>query len=821
MPDFPAFLLGALQFQNARRETLRRVPDAEWKRILSDWYVVRLILPLREVCGDELPAWVRERTDVFLADNASRFERSKSVYSRVAKALCEVGADHVVIKGFSLWPGYTDHPKYRPQSDIDLYCPPETVLSARDALLTIGYTSQPSLGQVSTEHLGALNPPNSWTWRGNHFDPDIPVSFELHFSWWDSVNTRIRPQGTEDFWSRRARKMLDEISFPALDPVDNLGYTAINLLRHLLNNFPATEQVYGLARFLHTQADDRVFWRRWRELHPYSLRRLEAISFRLASDWFACRLSEEAQEEVDRLAPPVQDWFQYFSKSTLSTRFDIRKDALWLYLDLLESRTDKCAIFLQRIVPVRLQVPMIAEALRDKSANESPASKNPLSRVVHAGRQSMDYGRWFVARSFHHLAVLPLTIWRGLGYQLSRKNLGCQFWTFFAASFCFDFGMTMYFFLYNLYLLDRGFKEDFLGLMMSAMSIGSIACTIPAGILIQRLGIRKSLLICIATLSAVSAARTVFAPRSAVLALALLGGFLTTIWAVAISPAIALLTDDDSRPFGFSLVFSSGIGLGILANLAASRFPGFFMRLSPVVSAVQGKQIVLLIASAIVAMGLIPLSMLQIKAPPSPSSKKLYPRNPFLLRFLPALALWSLVTGSFSPLANVYFSQHLHMPLERMGIIFSFSNLLQVLGVLVAPFLFRKLGIVSGVASTQLAAALLLGLLAICSGPSAAALIYVGFTGFLWMSEPGLFSLLMSRVTPDERAGASALNILVASLVQAGAVAITGASFSRFGYPAVLGTIAVVAVVAAVAFWGLLGRNVLLAAKPVSINLDA
>src|SRR5208282_3228181 len=119
MPDFPAFLLGALQFQNPHRETLRRVPDAEWKRILSDWYVVRLTLPLREVCGDELPAWVRERTDVFFADNESRFERIKSVYSHAAKALGEVGADHVVIKGFSLWPGYTDHPKYRPQSDID------------------------------------------------------------------------------------------------------------------------------------------------------------------------------------------------------------------------------------------------------------------------------------------------------------------------------------------------------------------------------------------------------------------------------------------------------------------------------------------------------------------------------------------------------------------------------------------------------------------------------------------------------------------------------------------------------------------------------
>ncbi len=81
--------------------------------------------------------------------------------------------------------------------------------------------------------------------------------------------------------------------------------------------------------------------------------------------------------------------------------------------------------------------------------------------------------------------------------------------------------MTMYFFLYNLYLLDCGFKENFLGLMMSTMNIGSIACTIPAGVLIQRLGIRKSLLLCIVMVSAISATRALFLPRSAVLALAL------------------------------------------------------------------------------------------------------------------------------------------------------------------------------------------------------------------------------------------------------------------------------------------------------------
>jgi len=819
MREIPAFLLGGLKFREPQPQLLRHVPDAEWKRVLADWHVVRLTIPLRQRWGGELPLWVREHIDVSLADNALRFERMKSEYSRAAAAIQEAQADHVVVKGFSLWPGYTDHPKFRPQSDIDLYCPPESVYRARDALLSLGYTT-PHLNHVPSDHLPNLIPPHDWKWRGNYFDPEIPICFELHFCWWDAATNRMYPQGLEEFWPRRISRTVDELHFPALDPVDNLGYTAINLLRHLLKSLPATEQVYGVARFLHVNAEDRSFWERWKDLQHHSLRQLEAISFKLAAEWFACSLPAEVQEEIQRLPKPVHSWFRHFLESTSSKRFEHRKDGMWLQLNLLGSRRDKCFVFLQRVAPVPIRVPTIRSVFGDERAVESPSGKNVLARIGDFGRKAIPFTKWLLSRGALHFAPLPVTLWRGLGYQLSRKNLSPQFWIFFAAAFCFDLGMTMFFFIYTLYLLGLGFNEKFLGWMVSSMNIGSIACTIPAGMLIQRIGIRKALLLCIAMVSAVSAARAVFAPESAVLGLALVGGFFTTIWAVAISPALALLTDEESRPFGFSLVFSTGIAVGILGHLTASRLPGLFMHLGSALSEVQAKRIVLLMSAGIVALALVPLGKLRIEASAPAAKPKVYPRNPFLLRYLPALALWSVVTGSLSPLASVYFSQHLHTPLVQMGNIFSLSSLIQVLGILAAPLLFRKLGIVSGVACSQLIAALLLGFLAATSGTLPAAVIYVIFTGFLWMGEPGMFSLLMSSVEPEERAGTSALNFLVISLVQAGAVAATGASFARFGYPTVLRTVAVVALMAAVAFWALLGRSPQLEAKSVSVSVD-
>lgn len=87
--------------------------------------------------------------------------------------------------------------------------------------------------------------------------------------------------------------------------------------------------------------------------------------------------------------------------------------------------------------------------------------------------------------------------------------------------------------------------------------------------------------------------------------------------------------------------------------------------------------------------------------------------SPALLHFLAAIAIWSLVIGSFSPFATVYFAQHLHMSLPQIGNAFSSAQIVQVAAVLILPMLFKRLGLVCGIVSTQLVAALLLLVLAV------------------------------------------------------------------------------------------------------------
>ena len=796
VPTHIAAALEALKFSGARREGLRTLGQPEWTDLLSRWEFLRLMVPLRLECGDDLPEWVRSQIDRNLSDNAVRFERVKAVYLEFVDALRETGAEHLVLKGFAQAPDYVEHPRFRLQSDIDILCPPESILRARDALSALGYEPFKGLDHTDSDHLPSMVRKTSWEWRGNPYDPEVPVSWELHYRLWNETTSRISPKGLDQFWLRRVERRLDNISFPALNPADHLAHVALAVLRDALRDYMPVPLLYELARFLHTHADNQAFWKDWRELHDDSLRSVEVISFRLALHCFACRLPEEVKKEIDCSSTAIQAWFQRYADSPLSARFRPNKDALWLHLAILESFRDKRAILGKRLFLPR--IPPVGAAYIQEPARDGDAGPRGVLR------RQVRYASHVIPRAAYHLRMIPSTLWHGVGLWWSAKNLGRDFLTFFAASSLFNLGAFIFFFLYNLYLLDRGFREDFLGLVASASAIGSVAGTLPAGLLAQRIGLRKTLLLCFALVALISALQSLLVLKTPLLVLAFLGGAASTIYAVAFSPAIAQLTSEQNRPFGFSLMFSSGIAIGVCGSQAGGRLPGWLAHLAPLAAAPQAKQASLLIACGIVALGAWAASGLKF-APLPAGQTRFWPRNSFLIRFLPAVAVWSLATGAFSPFANAYFSQHLRMPTQRIGMVFSGSQLMQVLAMLAAPIIFRRFGLVKGIVYTQVATALALGFLAVGPAPTAA-LVYMCYTAFEWMNEPGMYSLLMNRVKPAEQSGASALNFLVISLAQAIAAAVAGDSFTRLGYPAVISVTAGVALAAAISFRLLLGN---------------
>ena len=334
----------------------------------------------------DLPPAARVRVDGALAHNALRAERMAAAYAEIAPLF-----DHVVLKGSTHVPDFVPETRYRVQYDLDLYVPRPEIPKAGEALRALGY--EPIATWKDVDHLPTLVRKTGWEWRGDYFDPDMPISVEVHFRFWDPQSLQLRAEGVEEFWNRRCGTRLD--------PVDVLGYAALHLTRHLLRGNARPAHVWEIANFLHTHHDS-TFWTRWRELHSPSVRRLEAVAFLLARSWFGCALPPAAAAEIDALPPRARLWFDDYAWAPVESMFRPHKHELWLHAALCESAGDRARVIRRRLLP--FSPPGAVDAIF------IPEERMTLVRRL---KKHARYAAFTAGRMWHHARLLFPTLWEG------------------------------------------------------------------------------------------------------------------------------------------------------------------------------------------------------------------------------------------------------------------------------------------------------------------------------------------------------------------------------------------------------------------------
>jgi MFS family permease len=777
LPSGPAAALAALHLAEPEFSAIRRLTDRDWRRVLDYCDRSHLTLALRRAARDSMPDWVRERTDRNAAQQRQRLCRTEEAYRSAACCLRASGIEFLALKGITHCALFGTPAAERVQYDIDLFSPPASVQAAEAALGNLGYERIPGMEDSPTDHLPTLIRKTGWEWRDDFFDIDLPLSVELHFRFWNTAVERLPAPGTDEFWGRRSRLRVADVELDVLRLPDALAYAGLHFLRHVLRGDTIAFHAYEIARFLDSRAGDGEFWNEWSALHSPPLRRLEAVAFRLAAEWFGCSIAPTLEREMAALPSGTQQWFADFATAPAASEFDSNKEELWLHLSLIAERRDGWSVARRRLLPGNLP---------------------PYGGAVHVPRSELTWRKrtryrlrhlWYVARrARRHAGSLARTALSGARWWGRTNGLSGQFWIFLATAIQFNFGLFIFFLLYNLRLLDLGYREDFLGVAGASATVGSIAGTIPAAFLVRRFGLRRVLLADIACTAAIVAMRALATSRLPLVALAFCAGSIFSIWAVAINPAIAGVVEEKHRPLAFSVFFAVMFSVGIAGNYVGGWLSTWL----------HGKQPVLLLAALLVALALVPAWYLKTSEAPRERAK-VYPRSPFLLRYLAAFGVWNLATGSFNPFANVYFA-HLRFSPQRIGGVFSGSQVAQLAGVLMAPAIFRKAGLATGI--VWMMAATAIGLAGLSTQPAAitAVLVYAWYMAFQWMSEPGLNALLMSRVAERERSGASALNYMVAFSAQAVAALGAGRLLAHFGYGVVLAGSALLAAGAAALF---------------------
>ncbi len=370
-----------------------------------------------------------------------------------------------------------------------------------------------------------------------------------------------------------------------------------------------------------------------------------------------------------------------------------------------------------------------------------------------------------------------------------RLNLGLtkRFWTFFAVAFFFDAGFAVYFFLFNLFLLDIHATERTIGLINGAFTLGSTLTILPAGALGRRWGIKPLLLVCMAGAPVLGALRVLYLQPAAQIILGFFAGAAMSLWAVAYLPAVARLTTEKNRASAYSLIFSASILTSAIGGAITGYLPRWLNQKDSAAAMFSLHRSILLSACAIAALAIWPSSQLIFGAGADVDKNAVSPLagfrpTPFLGRFLPSMALWTAAMGAFLPFANVYLAREHRMPLDHVALIFSASQCLQLFLGLLTPAILRIFGLLPGILVIQLAAATCMAALALSRFDLLTVGMYLLFSALQWMAAPALYNLLMSNTADAQRSHAAAMAMFLNTLLTSVTVTAAGAAFTHFGY---------------------------------------
>jgi len=406
LPRPAAAVLAALHLREPATDPLGELNEREWCEALDYCDRSQLTLPLAGAAAGALPDWVRRRVEEDARKNCIRTRALEELYRTLAGRLDEARIEFLALKGLAHCELFGAIPSRRVQYDIDLYIPQESVNCAAEALAPLGFEPIQGMEDSPTDHLPALIRKTGWEWRGDFFDPDIPVSVELHFQFWNEEFEALTAPGIDEFWRRRVRFTVGGAAIDVLCPADSFGYAALHLLRHLLRGSVKPFHVYELARFLELHRSDDCFWREWTRLHDPALKQLEAVACRLAEAWFGCSVPGEIAGEIARLPDGARRWFDTFALSPAIGAFRSNKDELWLHLSLLHSGSHVWRIARQRLLPLQLPGPVYAVHVPQNGLT-------PAMRVKKHAR----YAAFLASRLRHHVAVLPSVAVSGMRWR--------------------------------------------------------------------------------------------------------------------------------------------------------------------------------------------------------------------------------------------------------------------------------------------------------------------------------------------------------------------------------------------------------------------
>lgn len=340
---------------------------------------------------------------------------------------------------------------------------------------------------------------------------------------------------------------------------------------------------------------------------------------------------------------------------------------------------------------------------------------------------------------------------------------------------------------FNLYLLAGGFRESFVGTAISLNGLGMALASLPAGVLADRWGRRRCLILGAALDAVAQFARATFPAPEIILAGSFVAGVGQALLAIAAAPFMTEHSTPRERTHLFSTFFAATLLAGVIGSIAGGGIPDLLGRLTgPLqVDRVHAFRWALWVGALLNAAACLPLLRLGRLAEPAIAREaggasredrgKLVPigLNAFLI---------GAGAGLVIPFMNLYFANRFGCSSSQIGVFFSLAAVFTALASLLGPALARRFGMLrTAVAAQVLSLPFLVTLGAESRLPVAVVAFWMRAT-LMQAATPLVQAFVMESLPQSLRARSTSLITLVWNCGWAFSATVSGIIIQRFGY---------------------------------------
>ncbi|QFT90490.1 major facilitator superfamily transporter [Bacillus sp. THAF10] len=333
-------------------------------------------------------------------------------------------------------------------------------------------------------------------------------------------------------------------------------------------------------------------------------------------------------------------------------------------------------------------------------------------------------------------------------------------------------GLGVFMVVYNFYIRELGFAETVNGKVIAMSSLAAALVLIPAGILSDKIGRRKMMIVGLGVSGLFMVLRSVFATESLLLSSAFVAGIAMAFIQVTGVPWLAENSTKEQRVKLFSYHFAVMMGANVIGNLIGGTMTDFLLH-AVGITEVWSIRITLLIGSIIFSLGIFPLlkttetyqtnkktefSFRQLKAS--------FPQGQ--LRIILIFAFSSILIGFGSglviPYLNLYFADRFQTSNSTIGIVLSLGQAVTAVAMIIGPAVVRRVGEMRAVVILQVLSLPFMLITAFTQVFWLAALGFLFRQALMNAANPIISSMMMDKVDNSLKGFANSMNQMVFSL---------------------------------------------------------